>query len=46
VPNEGYTSHFFAGRSQIGCGISKYNKKMKKNFTKKMGLKKIFEALK
>jgi hypothetical protein len=45
VPNEGYTSHFFAGRPQIGCEISKY-KKMKKNFPKKkFGFKKKFEAL-
>jgi hypothetical protein len=27
VPNEGYTSHFFAGRPQIECGISKNKKK-------------------
>jgi hypothetical protein len=26
VPNKGYTSHFFAGRPQIRCGISKYKK--------------------
>jgi hypothetical protein len=26
VSNEGYKSHFFAGRPQIRCGISKYKK--------------------
>jgi hypothetical protein len=42
VPNEGYTSHFFAGRPQIGCGISKYKQKNKEKFhrKKKLGLKK------
>jgi hypothetical protein len=27
VSNEGYKSHFFAGRPIIRCGISKYKKK-------------------
>jgi hypothetical protein len=48
VPNEGYTSHFFAGRPQIGGRISKYKKrnieKFHRNFfavsKKKFGLKK------
>jgi hypothetical protein len=36
VPNEGYTSHFFAGRPQIGCGISKYKKNEEKFHKKKI----------
>jgi hypothetical protein len=41
VPNEGYKSHFFAGRPQIRCGISKYKKKLRNNLTqKKFGFKK------
>jgi hypothetical protein len=35
VPNEGYTYQFFAGRPQIGCGISKYKNKLGKKFTEK-----------
>jgi hypothetical protein len=39
VPNEGYTSHFFAGRPQIGCRISKYKKRNGEKFhiKKKLG---------
>jgi hypothetical protein len=40
VPNEGYTSHFFAGRPQIGCGISKYKQNEEKFHRKKIGFKK------
>jgi hypothetical protein len=35
VPNEGYTSHFFAGRPQIDVKSPNTKKEIRKNFTEK-----------